>query len=792
MHPNFRSVVQKAWSESLAQRWAGFRIKMKLCGLKPELKRWNLEEFGIVESQLKKAEEELHALELMAESRVLETQESAVRREVRNLVRELRKKMDLIWFQKSRLNWAQNGDRNTRFFHIMANKRQRRNLVDSVVVDGIRVEELVLVREAVLRYFSKAFAEEWKYRPKLTGNFISISRTKVVEVLEHEFTMDEVWEAAKDCDGNKVPGPDGFNMICIQKCWKIMKGDVFQFMQEFYKNSKLAKRINSSFITLIPKKVNPEELADYRPICLIGVVYKILAKILSRRLKKVLPDVISEVQTAYDSINWEYLFDMMVNLGLGEKWLGWMKTCVTSARVSILVNGSPTEEFSPQKGLRQGDPLSPFLFNIAAEGLNLLLHRAKELGIFKGACVGPAGLRVSHLQFDADTILFCDAEWAEIVNAKRILRCFELISGLKINFHKSVVCGVGISDEVTQVFASKLCCLCRKLPIKYLGLPLGANPRRKKAWQPIVDKIRSKLALWKRKLLSFAGRLTLIKSVLDSLPGYYFSIFKLPKGVAREIEKIKATFLWGSSELKRKIHLVSLKEVTRRKDQGGLGIRKVSDMNDFLLAKWWWRYGVENKSLWKKVIISKYGAEGGRWLPVKVLVGNESYVWSDILNVARTNIDLFQFFISNFKIEVGNGNRIEFWNDKWFMNLLLKEEFPRLFRLSVEKEGTLSTFMQRRDITGDWKLLFRRSLLAWEEEEVRRLQELTRGLPSLNVEKTDFASWSASFLGLFTVASVRAWHEVAQGPRMKIPRMLWNNVAPPKAQFLCWLAWKGK
>lgn len=97
---------------------------MKLCGLKTKLKRWNLEEFGIVESQLKKAEKELYAFDLMAEFRVLETQESAARREVRNLVRKLRKKMDLIWFQKSRLNWAQIGDRNTRFFHIMANIRQ--------------------------------------------------------------------------------------------------------------------------------------------------------------------------------------------------------------------------------------------------------------------------------------------------------------------------------------------------------------------------------------------------------------------------------------------------------------------------------------------------------------------------------------------------------------------------------------------------------------------------------------------------------------------------------------------
>lgn len=288
-----------------------------------------------------------------------------------------------------------------------------------------------------------------------------------------------------------------------------------------------------------------------------------------------------DFQKAYDSVNWGYLFSMMANLGFGERWLGWMRTCVTTARISILVNGSPTEEFSPQKGLRQGDPLSPFLFNIAAEGLNVLLKRARVLGLIKGASIGSGNLKLSHLQFADDTILFCDAEWEEIVNVKRILRCFEIMSGLKINFHKSVVCGVGISGDITQAFASKLYCLSKKLPLLYLGLPLGANPRRKKTWQPVVEKVKAKLALWKRRTLSFAGRLTLIKSVLDSLPGYYISLFKVPKGVAKEIDKWRATFLWGSSEIRRKIHLVNWKLVTLSKEQGGLGIRKVRDFNDF-------------------------------------------------------------------------------------------------------------------------------------------------------------------------------------------------------------------
>ncbi|XP_028116964.1 uncharacterized protein LOC114314700 [Camellia sinensis] len=222
LHPSFLLVMQKSWLDSQVQGWAGYRVKMKLCSFKAELKKWNSEVFGCVEDQLKQAEVELHELDLLAEIRSLEPHEVVKRREVKNLVWSYRKKLDWIWFQKSRVNWAQNGDRNTKFFHIMASQRKRRNLVDSVAVDRVRVED-----------------------PEL-----------VVEFLEPEFTMEEVWEAVKDCNGNKAPRPDGFNMTCIQKCWNVMKSDIFQSMQEFYNNSKLVIGLNSSFITLAPKKTS--------------------------------------------------------------------------------------------------------------------------------------------------------------------------------------------------------------------------------------------------------------------------------------------------------------------------------------------------------------------------------------------------------------------------------------------------------------------------------------------------------------------------------------------------------
>lgn len=173
-----------------------------------------------------------------------------------------------------------------------------------------------------------------------------------------------------------------------------------------------------------------------------------------------------------------------------------------------------------------------------------------------------------------------------LVNLKRILRCFEVMSGLRINYHKSQVCGVGVADGVLGRFADILNCKTKKLPVKYLRLPLGANPSCKATWKPVVEKVRSRLASWKRKTLSHAGRLTLIKSALASLPVYYMSLFKMPDRVARILERLQASFLWGGTEVRRKVHMVKWEELTKSLEQGGLGLRRVRVVNSCLLIKW--------------------------------------------------------------------------------------------------------------------------------------------------------------------------------------------------------------
>nr|KYP57260.1 Transposon TX1 uncharacterized [Cajanus cajan] len=218
--------------------------------------------------------------------------------------------------------------------------------------------------------------------------------------------------AVWDCDSSKSPGPDGFNFKFIKSFWETVKEDIVRMMKEFHANGKLPKGTNSTFITLIPKVDDPQTLGDYRPISLVGCLYKILAKILANRLKKVLPSVIDDRQSAflegtnllqsvvianetldevkkekksctffkvdyekaYDSVNWEFLLYMLRRLGFDTKWIQWIRACLESAHVSVLINGSPSEEFKMSRGLRQGDPLSPFLFTIVVEGLTGLMR----------------------------------------------------------------------------------------------------------------------------------------------------------------------------------------------------------------------------------------------------------------------------------------------------------------------------------------------------------------------------------------------------------------------------------
>ncbi|XP_028113000.1 uncharacterized protein LOC114311137 [Camellia sinensis] len=259
---------------------------------------------------------------------------------------------------------------------------------------------------------------------------------------------------------------------------------------------------------------------------------------------------------------------------------------------------------------------------------------------------------------------------SEVLCLKRILRCFEIALGLKINYHKSVFCGIGLSDLDLHEFALLLNCKAQRLPLNYLGLPLGASPRRKKTWKPIIDKFKMRLAGWKKRFLSFTGRLTLVKAVLSSLPVYFMSLFKLP--------------------------------------------------------------------------------------------------------------------------EVGNGCRIKFWHDKWGRDISFKDEFPRLFQLSNDKEGSIRDLVEIRGSSYNWPLTFKRHLFEWEKEELLRINGVLRGAPAFNLQVNDLALWSAAKPGQTLVSIFYNHTNLALGPNAIFSRWVWINYLSPKVQFFGWLAWRNK
>jgi len=240
------------------------------------------------------------------------------------------------------------------------------------------------------------------------------------------FSIDEVKWAMWDCDSFKSPGLDGVNFGFIKEFWHVLQEDVMRFVSEFHRKGKLCRGINSTFIALIPKVDNPQKLNDFQPISLVECRYKILAKILANMLCVVVGKVVSETQTtfvkdrqildgvlvanevvdearkfkkelllfkvdfekAYDSVDWNYLDAVICKMNFPVLWRKWIKECVSTATASVLVNGSPTDEFPLERGLRQGDLLSPFLFLLASEGLNVMMSEMVTANIFEGYSVG--------------------------------------------------------------------------------------------------------------------------------------------------------------------------------------------------------------------------------------------------------------------------------------------------------------------------------------------------------------------------------------------------------------------
>lgn len=250
---------------------------------------------------------------------------------------------------------------------------------------------------------------------------------------------------------------------------------------------------------------------------------------------------------AYDNIDCDFLLDLLKEMNFGERWIKWISSCISTTSLAILVNTSPSDFFTTEKGLRQGDLLSPFLFNICVNGFSCILNQVLGDTIFNGVKIGP-NLSIKHLQFADDTLLFCENDQAKLDISYNTMVTFLFASGLKINLSKSTIIGCNVLEEECLRIAGACGWSVGKLPILYLGAPLGGNPQLALFWESILDKLRKKARSGNSKYISLSGRLVLIKSALCSILLYLMSIFKAPIGIVGQVEKIFRAFLWGKEE----------------------------------------------------------------------------------------------------------------------------------------------------------------------------------------------------------------------------------------------------
>ncbi|KAL0295375.1 UNVERIFIED_CONTAM: hypothetical protein Sradi_6838000 [Sesamum radiatum] len=348
----------------------------------------------------------------------------------------------------------------------------------------------------------------------------------------------EIKEVFFDISEDSAPGPDGFTSSFFKAAWPEIGEDICAAVKEFFLSGRLLKQINATVLVLIPKVQTPTRVSEFRPIACCNVLYKAISKILVRRMQQVLHSLVDfsqnafvpgrsiadnillaqellsgynqtrlpkrctikiDIQKAYDSVRWDFLLETLHLFKFPLQFISWIEQCVTTAAFSIALNGQLHGFFKGTKGLRQGDPSSPYLFVLVMEGCTFC--PATKRGV-RGICS-----------------IIWPTDWV------RVQSYFQ-------ELYKE-------RQDILNTLGFQEGCL----PIKYLGVPLTASRLTVEDCQPILNKITSRLAGWTHLNLSLAGRAQLLKSVLGSLHMYWASVFLLPKSIIRGIEQLMRSFL---------------------------------------------------------------------------------------------------------------------------------------------------------------------------------------------------------------------------------------------------------
>ncbi|XP_039020242.1 uncharacterized protein LOC120152010 [Hibiscus syriacus] len=560
----------------------------KLKRLKCPLRYLNKSHFNDISNQVKLKREELMCIQLVNLSvGSIVNDEMQAERELHSL-----EEAEMLFYkQKAKVSWINEGDQGTRFFHSMV-ARKRKSSTIRLLFDqsGTRLDTFDDMANEVIKLF--------QYQLGTTdANVKGCSTTTIKDLLNYSLSLGadtvlcrdvsdvEIREALWGQGNDKSPGPDGYNPFFYKVAWPIIGVDFTTTVRYCFDNSFILPAFNSTAVVIVPKVPNPSLVKDFRPISCCIVIYKTITRILVKRLSVVFPDMVTKNQTAFvkgrnivdntllaqeivrgynrknisprctlkidlqkafDSLDWNFILVTLKALGLPEKFIGWIGACFSKPSYSIMFNGSLVGYFRGGRSVRQGDPLSPYLFVLAMNVLSNLLNVAALRGIFK---FHPKCKRIglTHLCFADDLLIFCEASIDSIIGVQTVLDVFYSFSGLKLNINKCEMFVAGISADQ-----------CRYLSVN-TGFKVGSS---------LCDTWVSR---WQ---------------------------IMVPAEVIRRVEQLCSRFFWKGANLPAKGARVSWKQICLLKSEGGLGVIDILGWNKACFVKLIRNLLAEEGSLW--------------------------------------------------------------------------------------------------------------------------------------------------------------------------------------------------